>query len=174
MNRDALTPLTVLVPPQLERAIGYEREARYVALYWGAGDEAYYDDGRFSGTGEWNGYLTFVRHPAIEPALRPYHLGDSETEARHWLILDREARTLYVAPLRQANRFLQEQWPREEASSEPVTMTSEEMMQAVLDALNMQNWQEVPATVDTGEIMRRMQAQAQLVQEMKTWLDQHR
>jgi hypothetical protein len=173
MNRDELTQLHIPVPPQLEQALGYEHKARFVAFYWEAGDESYYDDGRVSGTGEWNGYLTFVRHPAIEPTLRPYHLGDSETEAHHWLLLDRQERALYVAPVRQANRFLHKQWPQKTAG-EPVAMSQEEMMQVVMNALNTQNWQEVQTEINTEEIMRKMHAQAQLVQDMQTWLDQQR
>ena len=57
-------------------------------------------------------------------------------------------------------------------ASEPVEMTQEEMRQAVLDALNMQNWQEVHTTINTDEVMRKMQAHATLVQEMTSWLDQ--
>ena len=34
---------------------------------------------------------------------------DSDTEAKHALVLDREARKLFVAPIAQASRFFQEQ-----------------------------------------------------------------
>ena len=36
----------------------------------------------------------------MEPQLRPFDLGSSEEEAQHWLVLDREARTLSVLPVR--------------------------------------------------------------------------
>lgn len=170
MNTENLTRLSVPVPPQLEQALGYDGQARSVSFYWGAGDEAYYDDGRYSATGEWDAYLAFVRHPTIEPALQPYHLGDSESPATHALVLDRVARKLYVGTVRQVNRFLQGQWPR--VSTEPARISQKEMTQSVLDALNMENWQEVHTTINPGEIMREMHEHQQLVQEMKTWLDQ--
>lgn len=54
----------VPVPPMLAEAIGYTGQvlghplqARYVGFYWErSGDEANFDDGRASGTGEYTGY----------------------------------------------------------------------------------------------------------------------
>jgi hypothetical protein len=56
--------LYVPVPPMLAEAIGYTGQvlghpldARWVGFYWErSGDEANYDDGRASGTGEYTGY----------------------------------------------------------------------------------------------------------------------
>jgi len=65
-HANSLTALPIPVPPQLETALGYEGDARFVAFYWEpAGDEAMYDDGRISGTGCWTGYLAYVDHPAV-------------------------------------------------------------------------------------------------------------
>jgi len=174
MNTVVLMELNVTVPPILEEVIGYTGREKFVVFYWTSfGDEVMFDDGRYSGTGEWDGFLTFVRHPAIVPALRPYHLGDSDTEAKHALVLDREARKLFVAPIAQACRFLQEQWPHA-LDEEPLTITAEEMMQSVMDALNVENWQEVSTVTDTEEIIHHMEAHYALVQEMTTWLDERR
>jgi hypothetical protein len=151
----------------LAQAIGYEGQARFIAFYWGSGDEAYYDDGRSSATGEWEAYLAFVQHPTIEPALRPYHLGDSDSEATHELVLDREERKLYVGTARAVNRFLQEQWPPLPTGE----ITQKEAMQSLLDSLNAENWEEVQTTINPDEIMRKMQEHQQMVQEMTTWLD---
>jgi hypothetical protein len=112
MTTERLIKLHVPVPPMLEEALGYTGNGKFVAFYWGAGDEAYYDDGRSSATGEWDAYLAFVQHPTIEPALRPYHLGDSDSEATHELVLDREERKLYVGAARAVNRFLQRERSR--------------------------------------------------------------
>jgi hypothetical protein len=174
MNTAGLIELNVTVPPMLERVIGYTGSGRFVALYWTPyGDEVMFDDGRYSGTGEWDGFLTFIRHPAIAPALRPYQLGDSDTEAKHTLVLDREARKLFVAPIAQANRFLEEQWPRV-PKSEPLTITTEEMMQSVMNALNEENWQEVSSVIDTEKIIRHMESHYALLQKMTTWLDERK
>jgi hypothetical protein len=53
--------------------------------------------------------LAFVEHPRVEPHLRPYDPGSSE-EARDFLALDREARTLSVLPTVQATPLLAQQW----------------------------------------------------------------
>src|SRR6266487_352302 len=48
--------LHVPVPPMpmLEKAIGYNGDARFVSFYWTpGGDETYYDDGQSAGTGNW-------------------------------------------------------------------------------------------------------------------------
>jgi len=165
--------LPVPVPPMLEQAIGYEGQARLVAFYWiPSGDEVYFDDGHVGSTGEWDAYLTFMRHPVIAPALQGHNLGDSETEADEWMILDRIARCLFVAPKRTAERWLSERWPHEQVS-ESVTMTQEEMMQAVMDALNIENWTQVQTTIATSEIMRKMRAHRQLVAQLQAWLELH-
>jgi hypothetical protein len=107
----------------LEQAIGYTSEARFVSFYWiPGGDEVYYDDGQRAGTGNWQGYVAYVDHPAIHPLLAAYDLGSSDAEGTHSLILDRTERTLYVAQRREAQRFLAQQWPK----TEPVHMTPKE------------------------------------------------
>ena len=141
MTSSDLTPLPIPVPPQLEEALGYEGDARWVAFYWTpAGDEAMYDDGQCSGDGDWMGYLAYVDHPAVaihllrpcpaclgrgttndlenEPCdfcdgagLLPLNLGSSDFEADHWLVIDRQERRAYVAPVDVAASFLRQQWP---------------------------------------------------------------
>lgn len=98
------------VPPMLEAAIGYEGDARYVAFYWGGGDEAYCDDGRISFTADWQPYLLFLRHRAIWPGLIGHDFGTSDAPAREYLLLDRRQRMLYAAPARATRNFLIRQW----------------------------------------------------------------
>ena len=107
-----LTPLIAPVPPMLAKAMGYSGDARYVSFHWTpAGDEAYYSDGHSGGTGEWQGFLAYVHHPAVSPYLGEYDLGSSDNEAKHALILDREKLELFIAPVKEAEKFLMEQWP---------------------------------------------------------------
>jgi len=101
------TRVVVPVPPMLEAALGYPGTARYVAFYWTpAGDELMWDEGWRSADGAWQGWLTFTRHPRVAPALAPYQLGDSDTPATHWLLLDREARTCSVGTAGAVQRAL--------------------------------------------------------------------
>jgi hypothetical protein len=63
-------PVDVPLPPQLAETFGYPGQARYVAFHWTpSGDEVYYDDGRLGGTGASWAFLTYKRHPAVEPLL---------------------------------------------------------------------------------------------------------
>jgi len=96
----------------LEEALGYTGASRWVAFSWEPfGDEMMYHDGTVSADGSWHAWLTFVRHRRIAPVLAPYHFGNSEEEARHWLLLDRETRTLSAGAVRDVQQFLQQAVP---------------------------------------------------------------
>ncbi len=108
--------LDVPIPPArlLERALGYGGEAEWLAIWWEpAGDEARWSDGRRSADAEWPAYLLYTRHPRVAPALWPYDLGSSDGEARHKLLLHRPTRQLYAETVREADRTVYDQWPRE-------------------------------------------------------------
>ncbi|MBN1657726.1 MAG: hypothetical protein JXA93_04960 [Anaerolineae bacterium] len=98
------------LPRHWEHAFGYDGEARYVAFYWTpVGDEAVYDDGQTSGDGNWHLFLAWRRQrPDVD---RRYNLGDSETDADHWLVLDRETRDVAVLTRAEARVVLGQQWP---------------------------------------------------------------
>src|SRR5579859_616032 len=116
----------VPVPPMLAEAIGYtgqvfghSLDARWVGFYWErSGDEANYDDGRASGTGEYTGYQAFIDHPKVAVHLRHFDFGSSETLPRHYLLLDRAEHRLYALPVRLAQQFLQLQWSEQGRYSE--------------------------------------------------------
>lgn len=156
--------LPVPVPPMLEEACGYGSQAKYVAFYWGAGDEAYVDDGRSSCTGEWDAYLTLMQHPTVAPWLRGYDFGSSEEPAKQWLILDREHRQLLAAPVEVAQRLLQTQWG-------PV-------VKEVFREVSQQEWAQIVAQFDKQvkqigmqQIFTLMQEHQRQVVELRTWLD---
>jgi hypothetical protein len=170
MNKGApavsdLTPLNVPVPPVLAKAMGYRGEAWFVSFQWTPyGDEADYSDGRGSGTGNWQTFLAFIHHLAVSPQLKGYDFGSSDSEAKHALILDQEQQILYVASVREAEKFLQEQWPKEL----PLRMSTEEYSALVMKALKNVK---PPKDVSMEEIQRRIDQQYALIEELQQWLD---
>jgi hypothetical protein len=96
----------------LAKAIGYHGEGRFVSFHWTPyGDEADYSDGRISATGNWQAFLAYIQHPAVSPFLKEYDLGSSDSEAKHTLILDRDKLEIMIAPVKEARKFLEAQWP---------------------------------------------------------------
>jgi hypothetical protein len=159
-----LTPLNVPVPPMLAKAIGYTGDARFVSFQWTPyGDEADYSDGRGSGTGNWQAFLAFIHHPAVSPLLEGYDLGSSDSEAKHALILDQEELALFVAPVKEAEKFLSDQWPKEP----PIRMSKEEWAAFVNKALAQQR------DISISEIQQRIEKQYALVEALQQWLDKH-
>jgi len=160
-----LTPLPAPVPPMLGKAIGYNGEARFVSFHWTpGGDEADYDDGQRAGTGEWEGYLMFVGHPTVYPHLTQYNLGDSDSEAQHALILDRQERALYVASIKDAETFLAQQWP----SAKPA-MTQQEYFALLLNE-DLKNMPQLDG-IDMKEINCLIAEQDVLVEALQNWLN---
>jgi hypothetical protein len=97
-------------------------------------------------------------------------LGSSDAEGTHSLILDRTERTLYVAPRRDAQRFLAQQWPK----TEPVHMTPKEWKEwTEILTSTMQHVQRRQATIDPEDIRRRIEEQYALVEALQEWLDRH-
>jgi hypothetical protein len=93
-------------------------------------------------------------------------LGSSDSEARHALILDQQKQALFVAPVRDAEKFLREQWPKEP----PVSISQEEYTALVMKALKNVK---PPTDVNIKEIQRRIEEQYALVESLQQWLDKH-
>src|SRR5260370_11998649 len=118
--------LYVPVPPMLAEALGYTGQvfghpldARWVGFYWErSGDEANYDDGRASGTGEYTGYQAFVDHPKVAVHLRHFDCGSSQTRPHHYLLLHRAEHRLYPLPVQLAQQLLHLQWLEKNQSSD--------------------------------------------------------
>jgi hypothetical protein len=162
-----LTLLDIPVPPILAKAIGYNGDARYVAFQWTPyGDEAEYSDGRRSATGNWQAFLAYIQHPAVSPVLREYDLGSSESEAKHALILDREKSEVLIAPVKEAQTFLTEQWPPEP----PLRMSQQEYLATISESLKHIKR---PDDRDIEEIQRRIEEQYALIEDMQQWLDKY-
>ena len=160
--------LHVPVPPQLEAAVEYHGDARYLAIYWTpAGDEAMVTDGRTTHDGCWWGYQAFVDHPLMMLALagQPYDLGSSETDATHWLVIDRKTRTIALAPRPQAEAFLTQQYP-----ALPIVHLTREEWLAAIQAASAQLQAHLAQTA-VLDIRERLDAQNQIIREMTAWLN---
>jgi hypothetical protein len=165
-----MVKIPIPAPPELEEALGYEGEARLVAFRWSpVGDEADFDDGRNSGTGNWDGFLALVDHPAVRPHLGDFRhrLGSSDEEATHWLLLDREDRTLQVLVARDAGRLLREQWQDGKVSLASGPLAAK----AIPDLLDLSKWQEVQ--IDDAEIERRMRRREKVLRAVVVHLDRY-
>jgi hypothetical protein len=150
----------------LAKAMGYTGNARFVSFQWTPyGDEADYSDGRGSGTGNWQAFLAFIHHPAVSPQLKGYDLGSSDSEAKHTLILDQKQQALYIAPARDAEKFLQKQWRQDP----PIRMSKEEWAAFVSKALKTMRQRDL----SMEEIERRIAEQSALVEELQQWLDKY-
>jgi hypothetical protein len=112
MHAQALThlldPAIGRTPPPAPR--------RYVALTWGAGDEAELDDGRVSGTApDWGPFLAFLQGAGwawIAAHGLDFGSGDGPP-ARHALVCDRQGGAGWAMPWRWASLLVRTQAPDE-------------------------------------------------------------
>jgi hypothetical protein len=154
--------LPISVPPIFEQAIGYFGDARLIALFFDVGDEAYVADGSITSDGEWDAYELFLNHPLVAPHLRGTHLGSFEEPPTHYLLLDREKRTLSVAPVVEAQRLLREQWGPVPIEPEPMLVVTEQEWEQLVGELMARIVQHTPEQIaaDWREHQRRVEALA--------------
>jgi len=162
--------LRIPVPPAsiLERAVGYQNQhnAHYLTLWWEpSGDEEMVSDGMVSFTGHWPGYLTYIQHSLIAPALINYNLGSSEDFATHRLLIDLDTRQASVVLAAEAERILSFQWeqlPR----NPPVTLFMEDLEPLLREWANS-----LQAEVSMEEVLSRMAEDQKAVDTLRAWLD---
>ncbi len=168
MNNPMLChPLPVVVPPMLEAAMGYTADARLVAFFFDVGDEAYVADGHITFTGEWDTYELFVNHPLVAPYLCGYDLGSSEEPPVHYLLLDRQTRTLSVAPVDLAQRLLRRQWGRSEEPEPVLVVTEQEWDQLVGDLIVRMS------QASSAHLAEYWREHCRLVEQLSAWLAEH-
>jgi hypothetical protein len=175
-----LRPLALPSPPMLAEALGYRGAARFVAFHWSPfGDEAMYDDGYASGTGEWTGYLAFVSHPAVRPLLGDARLGDSEREAEDWLLADLVEGRLYLGHRSVVDRFLR---AANASTSPPLAIaggTAAEGLEHVLDGVRtgafIEQLEEVALDQEAvcAHVAAQMGRQDRVVASLVAWLHGH-
>jgi hypothetical protein len=117
----AVQVVSVRLPGNWDRPLGYSGTARFVSVYWdSAVDDVFIFDGR-SGKfgGAWWLFTNLVEYDARQqiaaalmacgvpgPLTNNYPLGNSETSATHGLIINRFEHTCWVAQLESISRFL--------------------------------------------------------------------
>lgn len=95
------------LPADFLTAFGYRAGRRLVALFWeSCGDEACYHDGERYACGACDNwlYLDFIRRAEVRRWLAEngIHLGNSEEQAQHWLVVDALTGEVHAAPCREA------------------------------------------------------------------------
>lgn len=99
--------LPMTMPPRLAELLGYPGHCRFVAFYWEQiGDELMFNDGLFAGTAECYPFKRLVEHFRVAPIVSRYDFGSSDSEAAHWLVIDRRASRAFGAPISAARAFL--------------------------------------------------------------------
>lgn len=161
----------VAAPPMLEEAIRYSGISDFVAFFWEpSGDEACFSDGMTTlcGAGHW-GYLGFVNHPSVYLLIftKGYDFGSSEESARHWLLLERKTRRLWVGNRGRVEQFLRANALRHHLDQMlviPSDLTSEQFIEIV--ERRFQN-----SEPSIQEIQAAIEREAQTVQQLRIWLD---
>lgn len=178
---ESFARLSVPIPPDLERVLGYEGDQRFVAFYWTpCGDEFRQNDGANDLDGRWYAWQAYSHHGHVWAALyglnpddwfergQQFDYGSSEEHARHMFVLDREQRIAYAALAGEARRFLREQIvpPTAEASMLVLTQQDlDEMARRILAGLR--KWK----TPAPDEIHERFEREHAAILAMETWLN---
>lgn len=162
--------LCIPVPPAsiLESAVGYQnhKNAHYLALWWEpCGDEVMVSDGIVTFTGHWPGYLAYVQHALVAPALFKYNLGSSEDFATHRLLIDLDTRQASVVLVAECERILSSQW-EQQPGNPPVTLFMED-----LEPLLREWAKSLQAEVSMEEVLSRMTEDQKAVDTLRAWLD---
>ena len=170
--------LPVSCPPMLAEAVGYPGASRFVAFAWSpAGDEAIYDDGYLSQSGELSGYLAFVHHRLVHPLLADVDLGSSDREGSHRLLADLAEDRLYLGFVSEVHRFLRAAntpAPGTPATTMDATVARvEDLLEELGTGTFVERFEEVP--LDSEGLRRRVAArmarQDRLVASLTAWLD---
>lgn len=139
-------------PAEFWPALGYDGDARYVAIWWEpGGDEACWGDGRSSFCGaNWPAYLALLDHNFEFGHPANWLLGGSETPATCHLIVDRVTEWAWLVAADQADGVLMLQWPPPDVAVDGLGVLSFDALLALVDTLKARE------PVELAEIERRM------------------
>ena len=173
MMQDKRKPLSIPVPPGLAKILGYSGPCRYVGFYWMlGGEEVIYDDGRCSGTAARSIFLAFCRHPVVAGVLEVHDLGGAWSEAPEWLMLDREAEQLSVAPRVVAWNCLQAQHFQQPEQALQARGADRQDAESISEALDLSTWDEVPTSSEA--VRRWAEQEQQALEALRRFLDEGR
>ncbi|MDI9639309.1 hypothetical protein QM565_26745 [Geitlerinema splendidum] len=86
--------LELSAPPQFEKSLGYSGNRRWVSWHWEPDvEQLVYQDDKQIGSASNAAWQVFLGHSQMQPQLAEYQL---DRRDRHWLLLDRTTRNLYV------------------------------------------------------------------------------
>ncbi len=128
-----------------------------------------YEDGIISATGEWAPYLLYLRHPAVWPHLVGFHFGNSDEEATHWLLLDREEAVAYAGAVHDVHALLIAQHPEAYAPAADITLPTVEDLVASFQE-QQDAWQSMPADEQMAVIEEHMREHEQRYRSLEEWL----
>ena len=156
------------VPPTLLEAVGYDGDARYVAL-WHLGDDVMVSDASSTRSGRWRGLEAFIAHPLGRALLGPYQLmagadgGDPYIGAPHRLLVDRWEQSVAVGEAADVEAFIR---------SQPNTLAAltEGMEPSAVEALVTEHLHRTPH-VDVEAVLAGMAAADEACEAVERWLD---
>lgn len=152
------------VPPDIETTLGYHYDRRFVAFYWAPQDGVVcYTDGANaacgSGVTNASAWHLYVTHAKVAHALAG--LDVYSDQAKHALVIDREARQLYAATIEDARLILAGY--HFDSSPEPLRQ----------EYFTLANSTPLPqnAAPDMESILERAEARRAMERAMLQWLD---
>ncbi|RQW85631.1 MAG: hypothetical protein EHM79_11370 [Geobacter sp.] len=165
-----MTPLFLPVPPMFERCLGYKGEGRFVVFFWEHFDElCFRDDFLNSGTLDSASWLLFMQHPFVRRHVSSFDFGSADFPARHWLLLDRDARRFFVGDRETVESFLDATGcPATKIAGMPgreTTITLDEFISMAGNIEEVLGQELYPA-----EMMKRLQEQQAVCSELREWL----
>jgi hypothetical protein len=164
--------LPIPLPPTWPEALGYDGEARYLALHWtggAAGGHVWIDDGTTGAQApHWPAFLLVVREHRLGRAIMdPYDLGLAREEPHrpeHRLLVDRWEHTIDVGLERDVAQFLATQ-------PSAVGLALRELGPNQVIALHRQA-QLARALSDPAEVMAQVRRQQQRMDTIAQWLEE--
>lgn len=119
MRNLKLEPFFEPAPPKLSRLFGYRGSCRWVAFYWNGGGKGpcfpWHFDGNATGPVNRSAWEAFINHRLVLAhnyrredgyAIKRFEFGSDRFAASHWLLLDRQERSLFAGPESEVAKFI--------------------------------------------------------------------